>query len=235
MNLIEKYKPKALSDLVVPNENIRYLLEDITEGSVVNNLLLTGTQGAQKTTIARLLPKLIERDDPRIEIIKGEADIDVPKILKPLENIVMFGGISSQKYQYVIFEEIDKVKTNLALFWQMMDSWGDKVILIATGNSYMAIDKSIRSRFKVIEMDALTPEHFLDRAQTILKSEGINLKDDYVLNELKNRESLSDIRKYMDVICDIHRHHIRGRISKSNYLGIRLTVITKNPSQDLSI
>ena len=54
MNLIEKYKPKNLSDLVLPNEKVRFLLEDIADGLVVNHLLLTGTQGAQKTTIAKL-------------------------------------------------------------------------------------------------------------------------------------------------------------------------------------
>jgi len=105
----------------------------------------------------------------------------------------------------------------LSLFWQMMDGWGDKVILLATANSYMAIDKSIRSRFKVIEMDPLTPEHFLCRAQVILKSESIHLKDEYVLEELRNREALKDIRKYMDVVCDIHRDYIRGRICKSKH------------------
>jgi len=217
MNLIEKYKPKNLSDLVLPNDKVRFLLEDIADGLVVNHLLLTGTQGAQKTTIAKLLPGLIEGTDPFIEIIKGEADLDLTKTLLPLENILMFGGLSNQKYQYVLFEELDKVKTNLSLFWQMMDGWGDKVILLATANSYMAIDKSIRSRFKVIEMEPLTPEHFLDRAQVILKSEGIHLNDAYVLGELKNREALCDIRKYLDVVCDIHRDYIRGRISKSKH------------------
>ena len=81
----------------------------------------------------------------------------------------------------------------------------------------MSIDKSVRSRFKVIEMEPLTPEHFLDRAQVILKSEGIHLNDAYVLKELRNREALSDIRKYMDVVCDIHRDYVRGRIGKSAY------------------
>ena len=217
MNLIEKYKPKNLSDLVLPNEKVRFLLEDIADGLVVNHLLLTGTQGAQKTTIAKLLPGFIEGTDPFIELIKGEADLDLAKTLRPLENIVMFGGLSSQKYQYVLFEELDKVKTILSLFWQMMDGWGDKVILLATANSYMSIDKSVRSRFKVIEMEPLTPEHFLDRAQVILKSEGIHLNDAYVLKELRNREALSDIRKYMDVVCDIHRDYVRGRIGKSAY------------------
>ena len=125
MNLIEKYKPKNLSDLVLPNEKVRFLLEDIADGLVVNHLLLTGTRGAQKTTIAKLLPGFIEGTDPFIELIKGEADLDLAKTLRPLENIVMFGGLSSQKYQYVLFEELDKVKTNLSLFWQMMDGWGD--------------------------------------------------------------------------------------------------------------
>jgi replication-associated recombination protein RarA len=229
MNLIEKYKPKRLADLVIPNDKIRFYLEDMADGLVINNLLLTGTQGSQKTTVAKLLPELIEGYSPFVNVVRGETDLNIQKALVPLHNLVNFGGISSQKYQYVLFEELDKVKSHLALFWQLMDEWGGKVILIATANSYMAIDKSVRSRFKILEMDPLKPDHFLVRAQTILHGEGIQLCDDYVLSELQNREALADIRKYMDVVCDIERNHLRGRITRSEYTNKpKLTLIT-NP------
>jgi hypothetical protein len=78
-------------------------------------------------------------------------------------------------------------------------------------------------------MDPLKPDHFLVRAQTILHGEGIHLCDDYVLSELQNREALADIRKYMDVVCDIERNHLRGRIARSEYTNKpKLTLIT-NP------
>ena len=92
MNLIGKYKPKRLADLVFPNDKIRFYLEDMADGLVINNLLLTGTQGSQKTTVAKLLPELIEGYSPFVNVVRGETDLNIQKALVPLHNLVNFGG-----------------------------------------------------------------------------------------------------------------------------------------------
>ena len=218
MNLIKKYTPKSLNDLVIPNQNVRDLFEDIVNGlSSDRCLYLVGTQGAQKSTFANMLPKLIEGFDPHVNIINGFDKLDIEKALAPIRNINIFGGISGQKYQYVIFEEIDKVENNLSLFWQEMDSFNSNIFVIATSNSLMSTNKSVRSRFKVIEMEPITSKTFLPRAIEILSSEGIDLNHQYILDELTDMDSLNDIRKYMNVLCDIERDHLAGRIPASAY------------------
>lgn len=81
----------------------------------------------------------------------------------------------------------------------------------------MSTDKSVRSRFKVVEMEPITSATFLPRAIDILNSEGIGLNHQYILDELKDMDSLNDIRKYMNVLCDIERDHLAGRIHASKY------------------
>jgi predicted AAA+ superfamily ATPase len=218
MNLIKKYTPTCLNDLVIPNQNVKNLFEDIVNGlSSDRCLYLVGTQGAQKSTFANMLPKLIEGFDPHVNIINGFDKLDIKEALTPIRNIVNFGGISGQKYQYVIFEEIDKVENNLSLFWQLMDGFTSNIFVIATSNSLMSTDKSVRSRFKVVEMEPITSATFLPRAIDILNSEGIGLNHQYILDELKDMDSLNDIRKYMNVLCDIERDHLAGRIHTSEY------------------
>lgn len=218
MNLIKKYTPKSLNDLVIPNQNVRNLFEDIVSGISSDRFLyLVGTQGAQKSTFANMLPKLIEGFDPHVNLINGFDKLDIQKALTPIRNINNFGGISGQKYQYVIFEEIDKVDNNLSLFWQEMDDFNSNIFVIATSNNLMSTDKSVRSRFKVVEMEPITSETFLPRAIQILSSEGIDLNHQYILDELKDMDSLNDIRKYMNVLCDIERDHLAGRIHSHEY------------------
>lgn len=218
MSIIEKYKPTSLDDLVIPNPNVRYLFEDIVNDVCSHRrLYLVGTQGAQKSTFANMLPKLIERFDPHVNIINGFDKLDIEKALLPIQNIVNFGGISSQKFQYIIFEEIDKVESNLSLFWQLMDKLTANIFVIATSNSLMSSDKSVRSRFKVVEMEPITSTTFLPRAIEILSAEGIDLNHQYILDELSNMDSLMDIRKYMNVLCDIERDHLAGRIPQTEY------------------
>jgi hypothetical protein len=51
----------------------------------------------------------------------------------------------------------------------------------------------------------------------IFGKEKINLKSDYMLEQLKLREDFGDIRKYVDLLKDIYRNHRMGRIDQEHY------------------
>ena len=127
-------------------------------------------------------------------------------------------GWAAQKYQYVLFDELDKVKNSLAALWQTMDTFNDKVIVIATANDFMKIEKAVRSRFQLLDFGLITADDFLVRAQQILGQENITLKDSYVLGQLQTKQSLSDMRKYFDTLSDIQRNHNAGRIQQIHYV-----------------
>ena len=65
--VLKNYPPIALNDLVVSDQGIKEFLEDYTKGYVVNNLLLVGNNGTGKSTIAKLLPTLVEGHNPHFE------------------------------------------------------------------------------------------------------------------------------------------------------------------------
>ncbi len=98
-----------------------------------------------------------------------------------------------------------------------MDKFNDKVIVIATANDFMKIEKAVRSRFQLLDFGLITADDFLSRAQQILGQENIDLKDSYVLGQLQTKQSLSDMRKYFDTLSDIQRNHNSGRIQKIHY------------------
>lgn len=233
MELIDKYKPQALEDLVIGNEEIKLFLEDMLDPKFMRfKICFVGNNGTGKSTIAELLPKLIEGFDPEIITLIGEEKFNVDNALDLLKNINNFGGWTGQKYQYVAFNEIDKVKTNLAAFWQMADKWESNVLLIATANNYMNIDKCLRSRFKFLDFEYVKSEEFLPRAMFILEQEGVHLTDNYVSSELYKKQAMGDIRKYMDTVSDLHRNALKGRIASKHF---RKPLIKKPTSLHLTL
>ena len=215
--VLKNYPPIALNDLVVSDQGIKEFLEDYTKGYVVNNLLLVGNNGTGKSTIAKLLPTLVEGHNPHFDELQGTEGFDVNGAVTKLENIKHFAGLLDQKYHYIIFNELDKVKTNLAAFWQLMDAWGDRVVMIATANDYNKIDPCMRSRFKVVNLPPIKAKDFLPRAMEIFGKEKVKLKSDYMLEQLKLIEDFGDIRKYVDLLKDIYRKHRMDRIDQEHY------------------
>jgi DNA polymerase III delta prime subunit len=215
--VLKNYPPIALNDLVVSDQGIKEFLEDYTKGYVVNNLLLVGNNGTGKSTIAKLLPTLVEGHNPHFDELQGTEGFDVNGAVTKLENIKHFAGLLDKKYHYIIFNELDKVKTNLAAFWQLMDAWGDRIVMIATANDYNKIDPCMRSRFKVVNLPPIKAKDFLPRAMEIFGKEKVNLKSDYMLEQLKLIEDFGDIRKYVDLLKDIYRKHRMDRIDQEHY------------------
>ncbi len=215
--VLKDYPPIVLNDLVIADQTIKDFLGDYTKGYVVNNLLLVGNNGTGKSTIAKLLPTLVEGHEPHFDEFQGTEGFDVNGAVTKLENIKHFAGLLDQKYHYIIFNELDKVKTNLAAFWQLMDAWGNRVVMIATANDYNKIDPCMRSRFKVVNLPPIKAKDFLPRAMEIFGKEKVNLKSDYMLDQLKLREDFGDIRKYVDLLKDIYRNHHMGRIDQEHY------------------
>jgi|GEM_PF-5383631 len=211
-NIKSNYQPQNINDLVIADSNIKTYFEDIVNGYPLENILLLGTNGTGKSTIAKLLPGLIEKGEFADQRLVGEQDFNVKEAISKMKNIVSFSSIVDKKYFFVIFDELDKVKTNLSAFWQMVDSWPSKIVIIATANEYMHIDKPMRSRFKVLNFPAVKAIDFLPRALQILQNEKINLNHQYILGELKVVETFGDIRKYLNVVSDIHRNYMNGRI-----------------------
>ena len=198
-----KYAPKSLAEIVYTSAGQDIRINAYAQSGLNGNIILWGPNGTGKSTVAKLLPSAISGTQAIIEP-KSLEDLLAIKDLKTylMRQAHSAKVIYSGKY-FLVYDEADAVKGNLAKFWTAVDYCGDDVMMILTTNNPMAITQSVRSRSDEIEFPALTPQQFLHRAQYMLNAEGIELPNSQVLQYLVQIQHRPDIRKYCRKIDEV--------------------------------
>ena len=98
----EKYRPQTIDECILPAE-LKRTFNDLVQGGQLPNLLLAGTAGLGKTTVAKALCNMLSLD---YILINGseESGIDVlrNKIKQFASTVSLSGG-----YKVVILDEAD--------------------------------------------------------------------------------------------------------------------------------
>ena len=81
---VEKYRPKKIKDCILPEDTKKTFLEFLKQGEIPN-LLLSGTAGTGKTTVARALCEELGADYIIINGMKADRLIHYEQRLKTLQ------------------------------------------------------------------------------------------------------------------------------------------------------
>ena len=207
---VEKYRPTTLSDCILPSQ----LKKDfglILKQKELQNMLLTGTAGTGKTTVAKALCKELNLD---YIIINGseESGIDTlrNKIKQFASSVSLEGG-----YKVVILDEADYLnpQSTQPALRGFIEEFSANCRFILTCNFKNRIIQPLHSRCAVIEFNIPKKDMpelckmFHLRATTILSTEGINY-DTKVIAELIMKHQ-PDWRR---VINELQRYSSSGRI-----------------------
>jgi hypothetical protein len=103
----------------------------------------------------------------------------------------------------MVLNEFDNAKRGVSKFWTALDACEDGAMAIITTNHVMNIDRSVRSRFDMIEFPGVSAMAALPRIQYVLQAEGVTLPDAQVLHYLQSVENLMDLRKYFKVADEL--------------------------------
>ncbi|MDE1892656.1 MAG: AAA family ATPase [Betaproteobacteria bacterium] len=203
MNVALKYKPFGICDVIYPSIAVERRITAYANKDITGHLILHGTNGTGKTSVADLLPLAINGEDSHIERLDFKEFLSKDNLTEYIFNGCGWARLNGQKY-IIIFHEFDNASTNnLSTFWNTLDKCGDDIMLIITTNNPMKIHPSIRSRCDLIEFPAVSAQRMLARAQFILKNEGVILTDQQVLHYLKTVEYKGDLRAYLKVLDEI--------------------------------
>ena len=202
---VEKYRPKTIKDTVLTPE-LKTLFQTFVDNKNVPNLLLTGSQGIGKTTVAKAMLEELGAD---YIVINGSDEgrlIDTlrNKIKNFASSVSLAGG-----RKYVILDEADycNAETVQPALRNFMEEFSKNCGFIMTCNFVNKIIQPLHSRCSVVEFKIANKDkpamakELYDRILDILKTENI-IFDEKVIQEVlakhfpDNRRILNELQRY---------------------------------------
>jgi DNA polymerase III delta prime subunit len=207
---VEKYRPKSISDVVLP-QTLKQTFQKIVDSKELPNMLFTGTAGLGKTTVARALCNELGCD---YILINGseEGNIDTlrTKIKQFASSVSLQGG-----YKVVILDEADYLnpQSTQPALRGFIEEFSKNCRFILTCNFKNRIIEPLHSRCGVYEFNTSKKsmielcESFMDRCKTILDNEQVKY-DDKPVAELIMKFA-PDWRR---VLNELQRYSVNGKI-----------------------
>ena len=228
---VEKYRPRKISECIL-TEDLKNTFSKFLTQKEIPNLLLSGTAGTGKTTVARALCEELGAD---YLIINGSDEgrhIDTLRTtIKNFASSVSLEGGSNHKV--VIIDEADYMNADSVqpALRNFIETFYKNCRFIFTCNFKNKIIPALHSRCTVIDFritngqKVKTATAFLKRLGDVLKAENIEF-DNKVLAELIQRH-YPDFRR---TINELQRYSVRGKIDS----GILVSMSEINNKQLIS-
>ena len=191
-----KYAPSNLSEVIYPSASVQLRINAYATGQMEGHVILYGPNGTGKTTVANLLVRAIGGADARLESEDFEELLTKPKLREYMKNASLWTRFDPSDKYFMVLNEFDNAKRGVSKFWTALDVCEDGAMAIITTNNPMNIDRSVRSRFDMIEFSGVAALAALPRIQHVLQAEGLKLPDAQVLHYLMQEEHHLDLRKY---------------------------------------
>ena len=208
---VEKYRPARIEDCILPDA-IKETFQEFVKRKEIPNLLLSGTAGVGKTTVAKALCNEVGCD---YIIINGsdESGIDVlrNKIKNYASSVSLMGG-----RKVVIIDEADYLNPNSTqpALRGAIEEFASNCSFIFTCNFKNRIIDPIHSRcsvvdFKINGSKAKMASSFFKRCEWILEQEGITYDKEVVAAVITKH--FPDNRR---VLNELQRYSVSGSIDK---------------------
>ena len=187
-----KYEPKTINDIIWGNTESRLRIEDIVSGAEAlpycgkSAILLYGVFGTGKTTLANLLPNAIEKgradEDLAIEadFIACQQGFNGPQVMSLIERVLSKTSFNASGLHYFVLDEVDNL-TKLAQQSLKSALNTNRGIFILTTNNISELDKGLKDRCVLVEMNAAAINDYLPLAKNLVSDMGVVMSDDDLL------------------------------------------------------
>jgi len=207
---VEKYRPKKVEDCILP-EAIKTTFQEYVNRKEIPNLLLSGTAGVGKTTIAKALCEEVGCD---YMVINGSDESGIDTFRNKIKNYASSMSLTGGR-KVIIIDEADYLNPNSTqpALRNAIEEFAGNCSFIFTCNFKNRIIDPLHSRCAVIDFQLKNNEksqmaaQFFKRIQQVLQSENVEY-DDKVIAELVKKH-FPDFRR---VINELQRYSQFGKI-----------------------
>jgi DNA polymerase III delta prime subunit len=184
---VEKYRPGRLEDYVWSDSAQREQVMAWVRDNAIPNILLSGSAGVGKTTLARCLFAELGVDPTDIRYVNASHHTGVD-FYRGLSGFIE--TMPSGDFRYILLDEADYLSANAqAALRSMMEEYSNVCRWVLTCNYPNKIIPALHSRTQGFHIEDLDKEQFVTRAATILLTEGVDL----------NEENLEILDEYVTV------------------------------------
>lgn len=189
---VERYRPKSIDEYVFRDKNQKNQIQEWIINKTIPNLLLSGTQGIGKTSLALLLFKELDVNDFDILKINASDDNSVETIRTRVTNFV--STMPQGDFRYILLDEADYLTHNAqAVLRGLIENSSGWARFILTCNYPEKIMPALHSRLQGFNLTKLDKDEFLIRIATILAME--NMESDVSRLDTYVRATYPDLRK----------------------------------------
>ena len=259
--LYRKYRPKELNEVVGQNDIKKILSSSIVTGTITHAYLFSGPRGTGKTTMAKILAKMVNCKNPvdgnpcgkcefclnvlnSNDVIEIDAasnnGVDEIRDLREKANLVP----SFAKYKVYIIDEVHMLTTQaFNALLKTLEEPPKHVIFILATTEYYKIPLTITSRCQKFQFNKIMPDDIVTRLKEISDNENIKI-DDNALYEIAKisdggmRDSinlLDQLRSFnSDVITINDVYNVCGNVDIEDLVNLFKNIYFENVESIIS-
>ena len=195
---VEKYRPKTVDGYVFVDESQKSTVEAWIRDGSIPHLMLSGSAGTGKTTLAKLLIHELGVDEYDVMYANGSKEA---RKVEWVDKLISFcQTMPFGKFKVVLIDEADYMNPNSVqpALRNLMEDYSETVRFILTCNYPSKIIAPLHSRCQGFHITKTDHTEFTARVATVLVTEGVEFDldtlDTYV------RATYPDLRKCLNSV-----------------------------------
>ena len=240
---VEKYRPRSISECILP-EDLKNTFSEFVKDKHIPNLILCGSAGVGKTTVAKAM---LDEIGATSMMINGSEESGIDVLRTKIKNFASTVSLEGGR-KYIILDEADYLnpQSTQPALRGFMEEFHKNCGFILTCNFKNRLIDPLHSRCSVVDFvipNSQKPslaKSFFGRVQSILKDESIEF-DPRVVAELINkhfpdwRRTLNELQRYstsgkIDAgilvnLSEVNINELMQSLKKNEFTNVRKWIV----------